>query len=295
MLVALSFGLALCCSAPDSSREFQGPPRAAAAAPPAEQAGGGAEFGTGELGGEPTRSEQVRSSRGPDTHAEVALSADAGAEGAPSSGASAESLSRVLLLGDSISIGYTPFVRELLGAEAVVVRPTLANGQPENCAGTNKGVECIERWLALEGGDWDVIHFNFGLHDLKRVQPESGRNSDDPEDPRQAEPERYETQLGFISAALAASGARLVFATTTPVPEGVHPHRDPEDVPRYNAIARRAVRAHVLAIDDLYEFALPRLQELQRPLDVHFGEAGSRALAEQVAASIRAALALESD
>jgi len=34
---------------------------------------------------------------------------------------------RVLLLGDSISIGYTPFVQELLVDKAVVLRP-MKNG-----------------------------------------------------------------------------------------------------------------------------------------------------------------------
>ncbi len=89
----------------------------------------------------------------------------------PPSPAPLEAPVRVLLLGDSISIGYTQAVRELLGGNYVVVRPTHAKGGAENCAGTNKGVEQIDRWLALEGGAWDVIHFNIGLHDLKRVDP----------------------------------------------------------------------------------------------------------------------------
>jgi len=40
----------------------------------------------------------------------------------------------------------------------------------------------------------------------------------------------------------------------------------------------------------LYNFALPRLKELQIPEDVHFNFAGSDALAEQVADSILSAL-----
>lgn len=59
---------------------------------------------------------------------------------------------RVLILGDSISIGYTPFVRETLQADAVVVRPILSDGQPENCDGTTRGVQEIDRWLRLDGG-----------------------------------------------------------------------------------------------------------------------------------------------
>lgn len=195
---------------------------------------------------------------------------------------------RVLLLGDSISIGYTPVVEELLAGEAFVVRPRNANGGAENCAGTTKGVAHVDRWLALEGGGWDVIHFNFGLHDLKHVVPGTGRNSNDPDHPHQASPEEYRAQLAEIVGRLEETGARLIFATTTPVPSGgVKPFRDPEDVVRYNAAAREVVGD--AAVNDLYAFVLPRMEELGRPADVHFEPEGSRALGEEVARAIRAA------
>ncbi|MCA9041552.1 MAG: hypothetical protein KDA65_14460, partial [Planctomycetaceae bacterium] len=43
---------------------------------------------------------------------------------------------RVLILGDSISIGYTPTVQKLLQEEAVVMRPMRDEKKPENCQGT---------------------------------------------------------------------------------------------------------------------------------------------------------------
>lgn len=205
-----------------------------------------------------------------------------------SAGAAAEPQPRVLILGDSISIGYTPHVQELMEGEAEVLRPMRPNGNAENCSGTTYGVTEIDRWLEAGGGKWAVIHFNFGLHDLKRVDPASGAASGDPNHPRQAEPEAYERNLRQIVERLKKTGARLVFATTTPVPEGkLSPHRDPEDVERYNEIARRVMEENGVAIDDLYGFALPRLAEIQRPANVHFTDDGSKALAEQVAASIR--------
>lgn len=84
-----------------------------------------------------------------------------------------DTLPNVLILGDSISIGYTLGVRALLEGKANVFRPINAAGTgAENCSGTTKGVTAIDRWL----GDrkWDVIHFNFGLHDLKRVTEPGG-------------------------------------------------------------------------------------------------------------------------
>ena len=82
-----------------------------------------------------------------------------------------EGLPHVLLIGDSISIGYTLGVRKELEGTANVWRPTT------NCGPTTKGVEELNAWL----GDrkWDVIHFNFGLHDLKYMGPQ-GQNLADP-------------------------------------------------------------------------------------------------------------------
>ncbi len=73
----------------------------------------------------------------------------------------APGLPRVLLIGDSISIGYTVPTRAALKGKANVHRiPT--NGGP-----TIRGVEQIDKWLG--DGEWDVIHFNWGLHDLKYI------------------------------------------------------------------------------------------------------------------------------
>jgi len=206
---------------------------------------------------------------------------------------------RVLILGDSISIGYTATVRELLQGEAEVRRPmrTRAEGKPprpENCEGTNKGVGAIERWTSMEGGPFDVIHFNFGLHDMKRVDAGTGRNSNDPLDPHQASPERYGRQLRQIVDALQATGARLVFATTTPVPEGdLRPYREPADAVEYNRVALAIMEEERIPVDDLFAFIRSSPPELQKPADVHFTREGSRALAAQVVRSIRAAAAGE--
>ncbi|MDE2954799.1 MAG: SGNH/GDSL hydrolase family protein, partial [Gemmatimonadota bacterium] len=67
-------------------------------------------------------------------------------------------LPRVLIIGDSISIGYTVPVRELLKGKANLHRPLT------NCGPTKRGTEEIENWLG--DGSWDVIHFNWGLHDI---------------------------------------------------------------------------------------------------------------------------------
>jgi hypothetical protein len=71
-------------------------------------------------------------------------------------------LPRILLIGDSISIGYTVPVRELLKGKVNVLRIPI-NGGP-----TTRGLEMLDSWVA--GQKWDMIHFNWGLHDVKRMK-----------------------------------------------------------------------------------------------------------------------------
>ena len=194
----------------------------------------------------------------------------------------------VLLLGDSISIGYHKATVELLSPVANVSRPMRPNGtNPENCQGTTHGVANIERWLAREEGSWDVIHFNLGLHDLKRVDPETRKNSGDPAHPPQATVEVYVEQLARIVDALEATGARLVFATTTPVPEGIKkPVRLPGDSVRYNAAALELMEERGIPVNDLYTFVFERGDALMRHGDVHYTREGSAVLAGEVAATV---------
>ena len=197
---------------------------------------------------------------------------------------------KVLILGDSISIGYTQPLRDRLGDTAMVLRPMRSDGsRPENCEGTTKGVKAIDRWLEIDGGDFDVIHFNFGLHDIKHIDPDTGRASMDPAAPRQASLEAYTQQLTAIVDRLQKTNAILIFATTTPVPEGgVRPYRDPSDVPAYNHAAQMLMEDRGIVVNDLFCFANIRLSEIQQPVNVHFTREGSVVLAGEVAQVIRA-------
>ena len=182
-------------------------------------------------------------------------------------------LPRVLLIGDSISIGYTLPTRELLKGKANVHRiPT--NGGP-----TKNGTANIEKWLGT--GKWDVIHFNWGIHDLKFM----------PDGKRQVEPEDYEKNLRTLVARMKATGAKLIWATTTPIPDGeLVPARKFGKVAEYNAIAKKIMTEHGVAIDDLNAAITPHIAELHNAKDVHYKPEGYAFLAKQVAASIEAAL-----
>ncbi|GAB3925814.1 SGNH/GDSL hydrolase family protein [Larkinella terrae] len=187
----------------------------------------------------------------------------------------AAELPRVLILGDSISVGYTPVVKQLLEGKAVVSRPA------ENCQGTKLGVQRIDQWIGSE--PWTVIHFNFGLHDLKHVDPVTGINSNKPDDPHQSDLKQYEANLKIIVERLKVTGAKLIFATSTPypdLPEG--PYRKAEDVLKYNEVARKIMKKNKIRINDLYSAVLPELATLQLPSNVHFKPEGNRFLGQKV-------------
>jgi len=189
-------------------------------------------------------------------------------------GTGGTALPNVLIIGDSISMGYTPFLKEILKDKAYVWHPD------ENCEGTTKGVLKMDEWIGTT--KWDVIHFNFGLHDLKHVNAETGAASTKPEDPRQADLRQYSKNLSIIVDKLKKTGARLIFATTTPVPERSSPLREPEEVLKYNKAALKIMKKEKIEINDLFAFALPLVAEIQILYNVHFTPEGYKALAEKV-------------
>ncbi|MBX7207813.1 MAG: SGNH/GDSL hydrolase family protein [Verrucomicrobiaceae bacterium] len=183
-------------------------------------------------------------------------------------------LPRVLLIGDSISIGYTLPVREKLKGKANVHRI------PQNGGATEIGLEKMTAWLG--DGKWDVIHFNFGLHDAKY-------NS---ETTQRASREQYIENLKKLIVKMKATGAKLVFATTTPVPMGgvLSPTRKFDSVEERNKLAVQLMQSSDVAIDDLYAIAKPIMEKHGRPNDVHFAAEGYEVLATAVAASVEAQL-----
>lgn len=192
-------------------------------------------------------------------------------------------LPRVLLIGDSISIGYTLPVRELLKGKANVHRiPT--NGGP-----TTNGLANLKAWLG--DSKWDVIHFNWGLHDLKYI-------GSDPKvlaDPKaegshpQVALADYEKNLATLVTQLKATGAKVIWCTTTPVPEGSS-GRVLGDEKKYNEAAARVMKASGVMTDDLCAHANARLADVQLPKNVHYTAEGYKYLATKVAAEIESQL-----
>jgi hypothetical protein len=167
-------------------------------------------------------------------------------------------LPRILLIGDSVSRGYTQAVRRELAGKVNVHRA------PANCGPTATGLKKLDAWLG--DGEWDVIHFNFGIHDRRTPLHE------------------YEQRLSEIIDRLEATGARVVWATTTPIPED---WKEGPDVARgmeeRNTIAAELMREREISINDLHSTIEPHLDEVQNPADVHFTAEGYDILGKQVA------------
>ena len=202
----------------------------------------------------------------------------------PSTALSAEPRPKVLILGDSISIGYTPEVRKLLAEFADVQRPA------ENCQHTAHGLNRIKAWLGTN--KWDAIHFNWGIWDTHFLDAKGQlvRNENAAAGPLHIRhtPEQYRTNLVKLVTALEATGARLVWASTTPIMSRTGERFD--DIKALNAVATEVMRARRIAINDLYEFTLPRVAEWQTGDKVHFNTTGNQNLGQRVAESIKAAL-----
>ena len=180
-------------------------------------------------------------------------------------------LPKVLIIGDSISIGYTDAVRRRLKAEADVRRI------PGNGQSTDFGLENVDAWLCTEA--WDVIHFNWGIWDTHLIEGKKIRNTT----------EQYRTNLRLLVERLKATGANLVWASTTPIAFDISGDLGVEvkNTVIYNGVAESVMKEFHVPIDDLYRRALPRLEAIQTEDGVHFTPEGSEYLADYVAQSIR--------
>lgn len=184
-------------------------------------------------------------------------------------------LPKILIIGDSISIGYTPFVMELLNSNASVEH------NQGNAGSTWMGLNNIDSYLSA--GTWDLIHFNWGLWDLCYRYPQATNtgNRDRDKGKLTTSLEQYRKNLNIIVAKLSETKAKLIWATTTPVPAG-EPGRFEGDSNIYNNNAIQLMVEKNIPINDLYSFIKPDLDKFQIPGDVHFTGKGYKYLATKV-------------
>lgn len=147
----------------------------------------------------------------------------------------------VILIGDSICMGYRPEVQKRL-VDKVEILGIMGNG-----GDSGHVLENIEEWMINR--EADLIHFNCGLHDLKFERDEKTY---------QQPIHVYETNLREIMARLQKeSRAKLAWATTTPVIDQRHNavkgfDRYLRDVQAYNQVAAAIMKEAGIPVDDLY-------------------------------------------
>ena len=162
---------------------------------------------------------------------------------------------------------------------------------PTNGGPTTKGLAEIESWL----GDrkWDLIHFNWGLHDLKYMGKD-GTNLVPKEKGGivQVPLPDYEKNLDQLVTRMKKSAGQLVWRNTTPIPPGSKA-RYAGDSLKYNEAAARVMNKHGVPTLDLYTPSKRNIKEWMREANVHFLPVGSQALAELVAADVTKRLGIK--
>jgi len=189
-------------------------------------------------------------------------------------------MKHVILIGDSIRMGYQDGVRAHLAEIAEVWAPAENGGDSRNV------LAHLEEWILSR--DADLVHVNCGLHDLKR---EFGA----PE-PAVPLPEYRRNVEQILRAVLDQTRSKAVWAATTPVNEAWHRENKPfdrveEDFNAYRRAAAEVCRDLGVPIDDLFEaITAAGRDELLLPDGVHFTEDGYALLARRVAECLRAHL-----
>ena len=189
---------------------------------------------------------------------------------------------KILIIGDSISIGYTPFVQK----ELVNVADVIDN--PGNGKDTGNGLKKVASWIGEE--EWDIIHFNWGLWDLCYRHPESKTQGerDKINGTITFNQEDYENQLDAIVKLMREkSDAELIFMTTTYVPKQ-EAGRFTKDAKKYNKIARRVMKANGVKVNCIYKASKKVHKKFGKGEgDVHYTPAGYDALGKHISNFLR--------
>ena len=192
---------------------------------------------------------------------------------------------KILIIGDSISIGYFSKVKESLASKAIVMH------NPGNAQHTGTGLEKIKDWVGHE--DWDIIQFNWGLWDLCYRHPDSKvyGNRDKIKGTITYDLQTYRQNLEeLVSFLKANTSAKLIFVTTTYVPVN-EAGRHSADVEKYNAVAKSVMKKNGVIINDIYKksIAIHHKNGLGDK-DVHYSKEGYKDLSKLIVPVIEKAI-----
>lgn len=193
---------------------------------------------------------------------------------------------RVVLIGDSIRLGYQDTVRAELADAAHLWSPQ-DNGQHTVNVLLNAYV-----WIVAQQPD--VLHVNAGIWDTRRIMRGEPGNI--------VPLEQYRDNVArLITLAHKHTPAKVIWATSTPCDTRrvVRQHRlkgwpgrDGDDIPIYNAVAVEVARSLGAQVNDLYAVALAHdVNKIRMEDGTHFTAEGYQILGSAVAKAIRPHLA----
>lgn len=112
-------------------------------------------------------------------------------------------LPQYLMIGDSITGGLWPHINSSFYGTVDAVH------DPRNAGDSALGKQCVLDWVGKDLKRWDVISYNFGCWDTawNKGQKQTGVPLD-----------QYRWNLGNITEVLKLTGAKLIYASTTPAP-----------------------------------------------------------------------------
>lgn len=194
---------------------------------------------------------------------------------------------KILIIGDSISIGYTPFVQTYFSDTAII------SHNPGNAKFTGNGLKKMGEWLGDE--KWDIIQFNWGLWDLCYRDPNSKveGNRDKKNGKVTYSVEEYAANLDSLVKILQKkTNAKLIFVTTTCVPKD-EPGRFQNDPKKYNDAAKIIMKKHSIVVNDIYEQSIPIHEKFGLGSDnVHYNNEGYERLSKLVIEFLKTQLKL---
>lgn len=187
-------------------------------------------------------------------------------------GGGGRNLPKLLIIGDSISIGYTPVVSSMLSGKYQVQRI------PDNAKNSWFTLSQVEYYLS-QCADCSTIVWNNGIWNTFRADIDKGNCgfTTDAE---------YEEQITLIAKRLKATGARVLFMTTTEVTDPFN-----FDVGKeidLNEIASRVLPGLGVEIHDLNAVSLLHRRNHIADGDVHYTKEGYQFLGEFVVESVLA-------
>lgn len=184
---------------------------------------------------------------------------------------------QVLIIGDSISLGYTPYTKKHF-AEKAIISHNIGNAQH-----SGYGLDNIEKWIGDK--EWDIIQFNWGLWDLCYRHPDSKvqGNRDKEHGNITYTPEEYAANLDSIVSILKKkTNAKLIFVTTTYVP-GNEAGRFKDDAIKYNNAAKDIMKKYDIEINDIYTQSISIHNEYgQGSRNVHYTPEGYKKLSKLI-------------